>query len=404
MVAPLDFDARWDTSESGVEFGVIRQRPVNGRYGFPFHEACWSLLEQAYSPRPIPQSRLFEVCRSMPFSDRVDCVTWGHDFGGLISADADSYPWEDLFVDRELAFARNNLYVVPEIQQLPYETPTWPDISKAMSKSADIFAKVPLEIITSVSLCLPTVDYLNARLALRSFYPVLYNQKFWASRFLPNADRSWVFESQNWKMTCDWLWYYRRTANGSPRMKNRERVWRIAEKVKEILCLEWIGPISYSINNVVDLNWLTAAGDLRPDTLQPYQGFGGGCRQFHEEQVCIPAGQLSHLAISLIQLGDATYITGIRLLLIQGGVIRLGYMGHEERILNITYLTGFNVAVGSRGIQGIQCILDNDRESPWIGCPDNAPKTKRLRFVGPITGIKAAFDVSSFLFFSVSRG
>ncbi len=198
--------------------------PVDGRYGFSFHEACWSVLEKAYSPRPIPQKRLFEVCCSLPFSNRVNYITWGHDFGGLVSADNDHSPWEDLFVDQGLVFARNNPYVVPEIQQLPYEAPTSPDISKVVSKSTDIFTTAPLEIITSISLRLPTVDYLNARLASRSFHPIFYTQQFWASRFLPNADRSWVFESQNWEKACDWRWVYHRTANGSPGMKNRERV------------------------------------------------------------------------------------------------------------------------------------------------------------------------------------
>ncbi|KAK2597380.1 hypothetical protein QQS21_006004 [Conoideocrella luteorostrata] len=394
LVAPLDFGARWDTSESSVQIGVVRQLPVNGRYGFPFHEACWLLLEQAHSPALIPQRRLFDVCRSLPFSDRMDCITWDHDYGGLVSADNDSYPWEDLFVDQELAFASNNPYLVPEIEQLPNETPILlEDIPMMISKSADIFARFPLEIITMISLYLPTVDYLNARLSLPSFYPVFYTQEFWASRFLLSADRSWVFESRNWEIACNWLWFYRRTANGSPSIKNRERVWRLVEKVKKILCLEWIEPISYSVtDDAANSNWLKAAGDLRPETNGPYQGFTGGCRQFHEKHVYIPPDQLSHLAFSLIKPGNATYITGIKVILIQGEAIQLGYKADEERILNITCLTGFNVAVGSRGIQGIQCILDNDQESSWIGCPDTAPKTRRLGFVGPITSIKAAFD------------
>lgn len=112
-MVPLEFDARWDTSESSVQIGVIRQPPINGRHGFPFHEACWSLLEQAYLPKSIPLRRLFEVCRSLPFSTRLGCVIWGHDFGGLISQDSDSLPWEDLFVEQELDFVANNPYVVP---------------------------------------------------------------------------------------------------------------------------------------------------------------------------------------------------------------------------------------------------------------------------------------------------
>jgi hypothetical protein len=275
-----------------------------------------------------------------------------------------------------------------------------------MSNSTDIFADAPLEIITSISLCLPTKDYLNARLALRSFYPVFYTQQFWASKFLPDADRSWVFESRNWGTACDWLWLYRRTANGSSGMKNRERVWRLVEKVKEILRLEWIEPVSYSGTDMAGVDWPEAAGDVRPeppDTSGRTLRFDRGCRQFRERQACVSPHQLSHLAFSLIQPGHATYITGIRFILSRGEDIRLGYMAAEEHILSITCLTGFHLAVGSRGIQAIQCILGNDRESGWIGCPDNAPKTNRLLFAEPLTRFKAEFDVSSVSLFVFRR-
>lgn len=409
LEAPLDYGARWDTSESRVEIGVIHQSPVNGRHGFPFHEACWSLLEQAYSPRPIPQRRLLDACRSLPFSIEMCCVTWGHDFGGLISADEDSYPWEDLFVNQELDFVTRNPFVVPEIQRLPHEAPESLDVPESeaicvVTRRSDVFTKLPAEIISYISHHLPTVDFLNARLAAPSFYPIFNAQSFWASRFLPNADRSWVFEAQNWKMPRSWLWIYRRTANGSPGMKNRRRIWRLIETVKQILRLEWCEPISSSIAKVPSTGWLQAAGDLRPESQQPGQGFRGGCQQLHEKQVDIPPGQLSQLAFSLIHIGSDTYITGIRLLLNRGKSIRLGYRADEERLLNTKCLTGFKLAVGSRGVQAIQCILNDDQESPWVGSPDNAPKTQRLKFAGPITGIKAAFDVGSSQIFSFPLG
>lgn len=182
-------------------------------------------------------------------------------------------------------------------------------------------------------------------------------------------------------------------------MKNRERVWRSVEKVKEILRLQWFEPVSYPGTDVAGMDWLEAAGDVRPDTSRRPLGFDRGCRQFRERQACVPPDQLSHLACSLIQLGHATYITGIRFILSRDEDIRLGYMAAEEHILSITSLTGFHLAVGSRGIQAIQCIFGNGRESRWVGCPDNAPKTKRLLFAEPITGIKAGFDVSSVFFF-----
>jgi len=106
--APLDFTARWNdgghNSPTSDEIGVLWQDPINGRYGFPFHEACWSLLEKAYSPELVPYKALFEVCRSLPFPSAGTTLSWGHDFGGLVFVDNQHrYPWEDRFIKQDLA-------------------------------------------------------------------------------------------------------------------------------------------------------------------------------------------------------------------------------------------------------------------------------------------------------------
>lgn len=399
-VAPLEFGARWDTAESNVEIGVIRETPIDGRHGFPFHEACWSLLEKALCPKPVPQQHLYEVCCSLPFSRRLGCLTWGHYFGGLVSADDNHYIWDDLYVARQLTFAKMDPYVVPEIPSLCCEAPLSLDISTVALKIPDMFTQLPLEIIILISQHLPTGDYLNARLASPSFHPVFYVQRFWASKFLPGGDRSWVFETWDWESPCDWRWLYRRTANVSSGMRNRKRVWRLAEDLKRILLLQWREPIQNFVADDASNNWLEAAGDLLPATMRrQYHGFNRGCLQFHEKRVHIPPDQLSQLAFSLIRSGAITFITGIRFISIEGGDIQLGYISDEEHVLNMTSLKGFNLAVGSRGIQGIQCIIDDDRQTQWIGCPDEAPKTKHVRFGGPVTDIKAGFDVSSYLLY-----
>ncbi|KAI0423605.1 F-box domain-containing protein [Xylaria sp. FL1042] len=408
--APLNFTARWD--DAGYSFptrdqiGVLRQPRVNGRHGFPFHEACWSLLEKAYSAETIPYKALFEVCRSLPFPSEGTGLSWGHDFGGLVSVDnQDRYPWEDRFVDRDgnsapCLTARNNPYHVPEIQQLPYEDPQAPpaiSVSGPVSTTTDCFSVLPQEIRIEIASYLPTVDALNTRRASRSFLSIFYSQQFWASRFRADSDRSWLFESHNWDKTCDWRWLYRHTnkAHRTGGMQNRERIWKLIQRVKEILRLRWTKSIALSsaIPNQTNLRWLEASGDLRPEMdIGPYRGFNEGCRLFHEQCFSIP-GLPCQIAFSIIQLGDAEYIAGIRLIPSQGEAIQLGYRAEgKELILNITFLAGFNLAVGSRGIQGIQCILDNGRTSQWFGCPHEAPRTRRLAASGPITAIKAGFD------------
>ena len=413
-IAPSNFDARWD--DAGYNFpardhiGVLQQLPVNGRYGFPFHEACWSLLERAYSPETIPCEVLFEVCRSLPIPLEGSGISWGHDFGGLLLVDNQNrYPWEDRFIDRDgfsapVLAARSNPYHVPEIQQLHHEDPQAPPASSSSEPvitAVNCLTALPEEIRIAIASYLPTVDALNTRLGSRSFLSIFYSQQFWASRFDTSDDRSWIFESQEWDKTTDWRWLYHRT-NKSQRtdgMHNRERVWRLIQHVQGILHLRrteepLLSSPMHSPAAPASLGWLEATADLRPVGHTPYQDFNEGCQLFFEQQISIPS-LLSQIAFSVIQLGDAEYITGMRLVPSQGKAIQLGYRAErKELFLNITSLTGFILAVGSRGIQGIQCISGDGRTSQWLGCPLEAPKTRRLAVSGSISVVKAGFDVS----------
>ncbi|KAK0104410.1 hypothetical protein ONS95_004704 [Cadophora gregata] len=410
FVAPLDFTARWD--DAGYDFpnldqiGVIRQQPENGRYGFPFHEACWSLLEKAHSPEGIPCRAFFDICRSLPFPSEGTGISWGHDFEGLVLVDNQNrYPWEDRFVNRDYHWAlslgaKNDPYHVPEIQQLPcqdFQAPSAINSSGPVTMMDDYFTALPEEIRMAIASNLPTMDALNTRQASRSFLSIFYSQQFWASRFKANADRSWLFESQEWSNALDWRRLYRLTNKGhrTQGMQNRERVRKLLQCVRRTLHLRWVEPpeLPSPSPNTVTLRWLEVTGDLRPELhTGPYHGFEEGCRLFREQHISFPSS-LSHIAFSVIQLGDAEYIAGMRLVPSQGESIQLGYRTEGKEIfLNITFLAGFNLAIGSRGIQGIECIADNRQTSQWFGCPLGAPKTTRLAVSDPITAIKAGFD------------
>lgn len=100
---------------------------VNGRHGFVFHEACWSLLQKSWDPEGVPK-RLLDVCKSLPLPRQGDCVSWGHDYGGLVVLDdQDRFPFEDWLTlrrerEEQCLSAREDPYDVPAIQQLLKET------------------------------------------------------------------------------------------------------------------------------------------------------------------------------------------------------------------------------------------------------------------------------------------
>jgi hypothetical protein len=83
----------------------MTQGAVNGKRGFVFHDACWSLIKQAFYPDPIPHERLFEVLDSVPMVMAGDSIDWGHDYGGLalLNGEKDYFSWEYYlrFADRQ---------------------------------------------------------------------------------------------------------------------------------------------------------------------------------------------------------------------------------------------------------------------------------------------------------------
>ncbi|KAH9887405.1 F-box domain-containing protein [Xylariomycetidae sp. FL2044] len=400
-LAPLDATRRWDEPGSAcVQFGLFRQNPVDGRYGFPFHASCFSLLETAYSPNLVPYKALFEVCRSLPAPARMTGLSWGHDFGGLVYEDKiDRYQWEDRFADIEedaasAMGARDDPYLVPEICQLLLELPEPPPKATEYKKetTTDCFNVLPPEVRMMIASQLLTTDAFNIRQASRSFQFIFYSQQFWASRFQVDAERSWLFEAQYWDKASDWRWLYHRTnqVHQTGGMRNRKRVWELIRQVQRSLGLRRAKPSAFTCGLSQDsLQWWEVTGDLRPKLRpRPYSDFAEGCRRFHEQYASVPS-RLGRIGFSTVHLGDTEYIAGMRLVPVEGEVVDLGYMGGKELVSEITGLKGFNLAVGSRGVQGVQCILGDGQTSAWFGSSLDVPRTRRLAESGQLLAIKA---------------
>ena len=63
-------------------------------------------------------------------------------------------------------------------------------------------------------------------------------------------------------------------------------------------------------------------------------------------------------------------------------------------MVNVTYLKGFAVALGSHGIRALKVIRLDGTCSDWIGRLGNAPITGALSCTRRILALKATFDVS----------
>ncbi len=446
-IAPPDPAARWSDPGYGSpmddQFGVMAQGYRNGRRGFVLHESCWLLLKHAHRPAPVPHERLFEVLSSVPLAmTKKDTMDWGHDYGGLVfhQGETSYLPWEYLrfstygcgggwfgtpYIVNPLAtFASELLFAEPP--QAPPSRNILPP-SEASSPGHDPFGRIPQELRFAIVTYLSIPDFLSLRLASRSFWSVFDTQQLWASHFRGlDSDHSWLFEAERdldspgGFQRHDWRWLYLRTAGSRMEewMKNRKRVWRLILPVMDMAGLTWsdlpaVLPAPWTAPSIP---WAPAGsgGSSHDELSLVASGNRWGrshrwditplqmaCTELKKTRLAIPADGIARIDASMARLGRHVYVAGLALTTTAGESVTLGYTkGRAERFLQLKgeTLTGFNLAIGLRGIQALQCVSssgDGEHLSPWLGYPENAPKTRRLSAVanGGMMVLEFGFDV-----------
>ncbi|KAH6621152.1 hypothetical protein B0J18DRAFT_457717 [Chaetomium sp. MPI-SDFR-AT-0129] len=267
------------------------------------------------------------------------------------------------------------------------------------SKEPDGLALLPEELCIAIATFLPTADALRARLASRAFWPVFYSQQFWASRFVPStplsiADRAWFFEAHHAQPPHgDWRWLYRRTSDASLRgsLRNRQR----------ILTLPWNElpptlPDVWSSNaSALDAERsVRAHGIICHAARDEDHDIHLGCRLFQTRSIAIP-DTLASLSVHTVSSNQGTEIVGMSFATAAGDTIFLGSSNPcSKSSVKLTQLWGFSVAVGTRGLRALQCITGAAAESvtPWLGSPDDVPRTERLVRRDRVVGLDVGFD------------
>jgi hypothetical protein len=416
----------------------------NRRYAFPksdeliwtgynipeliLHSHCCFLLEQFFYPKPIPLHRLLEVCNTFPnlLRSYLETLIWGpgHDYGGLLRL-IHLYPWREAVAYESDCLERIRSHPpdplrVPKLKSyVQHSRPHSPikqrkkgsKRSSAREKPSKVlswrggvsnaFTKLPLEILEYILVSAPTDGVRSLSKAskeLRRIIPSSLGQSFWASRL----EYSWAFEPQKRGESLDWRsLYFAMKKAPSECLLNRWRICGLVESLAPLLCLRWSGnstllPLDEKEDTI---KWQEVHGLLQkhsdhrsPPGIEEEEGEGEGCRQSFSQSTFIPT-MLQRVDASIIEIGDATYITGLRFAPKNGREICLGYTKGTERSLEITGVHGFIVAVGSGGIHALQFISPERQSSEWFGDPDGVPRTRRLAAYTPVTSLKAGFDV-----------
>ncbi|KAM3450632.1 hypothetical protein MY3296_005903 [Beauveria thailandica] len=407
-VAPPNYYSRWDDegydSPDHHRVGVLRQAPIEGRWGVVFHEACWALLGAAVGP--VPLERLLDLCKSFPVIESDYPTVWEPIFGGHVHPDHDlCVQVSDIDMEHHrlcvIRVARHDPFHVPEIDELVIERDEYlAPVVLPRAQTSDPFARLPRELVMAIAKLLPTRDLLHLRLASSTYISVFEEQHFWASRFRPEGERCWLFESQHWDTAAtDWRRLYRLTSptHRSQAIQNRERVWRLALQFGALLAPKFIDispPGSTSL--VMDVGeWRIVSADvLEWDPMRPYGYLSEyGCVSLHRSQNIVIPPSIDWLSFFVSSIAGVEYVVGIKIVGACGAIVELGYMA-DERPVDVfgKQLTGLCLALGSSGVRAIQCIFDDGSHAPWIGTPDGVSHTRKLVAYGGLFAVFAGFD------------
>ena len=418
---------------------TFKLSPFDERVSFIMHANCYSLLAHFWHPQPVPVARLLKACCSCMFLPHWrGFLSWGpgHDYGGIIKI-RNKYPWNetDDFVGEGPVRVRHS-DVSPED---PWSTPKLVttclqrsrlDRSATQAKGkrsrqagrsirkpskrgserfttvgntvSNYFTKLPHEIVELILAHMPTDGVKSLARTSKGLNIIISSglgQSFWASRFQDPFECGHVFEAQTYEFGLDWKGlYFRIKKGGSPRLRNRRRIWGLIQSLSELLCVQWKGdqgllPLD---RDQKELKWKEVHGLIEePTRHQNVSGFlmSPVCNRLYSQYTSIPS-VLYRIVVSTVSIGTATYITGLCFISNQETEISLGYRSKRESSLETTGLQGFIIAVGSRGIHAVQFVTPTGQLSQWFGNPKGIPITRRLASYKPITALKGGFDVS----------
>ncbi|ORY56063.1 uncharacterized protein BCR38DRAFT_119373 [Pseudomassariella vexata] len=216
--------------------------------------------------------------------------------------------------------------------------------------SLDPLYSFPSEIAMIVLEYMPSADVCNLRLASRHVailsQPSLLTQAFWSSRFAGSHEMSFVFanrtyclppEPVNWRELYTKAKAMLKDPRAYPGFQNRHRIWDVLSRLIPALSLrleneESLAKAPYRGSFTTTLSDGSIPGNTVSGELTFEHGgapfretsakteLDAGCRLFEKQKLAWPAGsehKAARIGVSFAHMGTMTYITGLRLSLLE---------------------------------------------------------------------------------------
>lgn len=226
-------------------------------------------------------------------------------------------------------------------------------------------------------------------------------QPFWATRFVGNGTRSYLFEAKEQEGEMNWGSLFKITVSHkfSMEMINRKRIWKVLQELADLvtdLVLAADIPLKF-----------TAANDVIPQCpnkvsceLWPREQFGQlsngdeGAYLLGHQSTTIPR-DIEDIKVFYTILGGKRLLVGLAFMPTSGHPVRIGMSSPNYCVIQVRSrpLTGFVLGVAARGFKALEAYTTGNIKMG--GMSDSAsPKTHRLMGQARIVRIVVGIDVS----------
>jgi hypothetical protein len=382
-------------------------------WGFPLHESCWLIFQQANHSLNLNIQDLLTVLRSFPGQGALDM---GHDYGVLsYRRNINEFaifqePSYDLRVSPE-----DSGYCDPDhIPSFSFLERIGTNLAKKckdsqplhVSKSRlETFAVLPTEILQIIITHLPSKSVLNLRIASRVFAEVYLPRSFWASRFYPDFEfdflqKCYDTSSPDWRMVYLGL----RSMSKNKHIVNRRRIWELSKNLGRLMTAvsPCHGQPSWSLFEPdapkVYENLISTGGEICSPLAMFYRGSISMYERFEEiSSTC------RKFKVYFINVNNVQYISGIEYQSTSSEQTMLGYCHTEQSFINLSHFPGeiiaLQLAMDPRGLRALAVVLDNGKVSDWAGDINHTAKSEiALTLQNGSFRVLCGFDVGRHIF------
>jgi hypothetical protein len=399
-------------------------------WGYPFHSACWKILNIF---EPIEQEDLqsiLNLCRSVP--KQMGMLNWGHEYGGRARHHLKVAPGEENFLTSSPVVVGMDInpHSIVELMQIfdSHSSNTTKDDFPKINPlpnlhqvtAPDPFAELPTDILLILADHITLPDLTLMKQSSRAFTNLELPSRFWRKRFRLGREFDYIFEARdhtggNWESICRAI--NASKSNGMVRysLHLRRHIWdlcypmhQVLESMRHTTCdgspvKSTFEPDAMPDALASEKSWITVSRALKP----PGETFERGSRIIHDRVVVLPS-ELSAVYVSTVDLFGRRYVSGLRFRDSDGKDLTLGFQHpRQEELLaqqaNSLQIIGFDVAFDQRGVRGLCILFGSGDRSDWAGEHKDIPK-RRIQSCSEedtVSHLKGGFDVSYEDYFSL---